>query len=375
MSDHKPVRLPDPASVETVLASLEARSADAGLAPALNQSFPGFAFTVATIGDPYWRNPHAVVAADGTRRGDHRAWVEKELAELNGDLTAFWNRHREGDQKFAEWRGASAFAFAPTGPGVADFMQLSLGREIEILAGPVVDPDYRPYSVDDLLEPSWVRREPDAVAPVLAGPIYRLRGRAGGGIVHMRSFLARRARIEREQREARRARIEREQREARRTELENSVLHEVGPAGTRDIPFLEASPGWFEGPRENRFFADWQRSSACGHRIFDHWAFDIHDLEHRRRREIGFIPRPLKMPAAKLALEDGISMYRLMERTEAIDAEIGLPFAWFFLMTHGYFVDPDVGDAIAEGLRQGRVRLPARDAAVLLAWADKKYLF
>ncbi|WP_287304261.1 hypothetical protein [Mesorhizobium sp.] len=38
-------------------------------------------------------------------------------------------------------------------------MQLSLGRD----AGPVVDPDYRPYSADDLLEPSWVRREPDAV--------------------------------------------------------------------------------------------------------------------------------------------------------------------------------------------------------------------
>ncbi|RWO99790.1 hypothetical protein [Mesorhizobium sp.] len=364
MSDHKPVRLPDPASVETVLASLEARSADAGLAPALNQSFPGFAFTVATIGDPYWRNPHAVVAADGTRRGDHRAWVEKELAELNGDLTAFWNRHREGDQKFAEWRGASAFAFAPTGPGVADFIQLSLGREIEVLAGPVVDPDYRPDNADHLFEPTWVSRDSTAEAQPLAGPVYRLRGRAGGGIVHMRSFLARRARIGKEQREA------------SRPELENRIIREVGPDGTRNTAFLDANPDWFDFvPRENRFFADWQRSSACGHRIFDHWAFDIHDLEHRRRREIGFIPRPLKMPAANLALEDGISMHRLMERTEAIDAEIGLPFAWFFLMTHGYFVDPDVGDAIAEGLRQGRVRLPARDAAVLLAWADKKYLF
>ncbi|TJW70298.1 MAG: hypothetical protein E5V92_34250, partial [Mesorhizobium sp.] len=92
MSDQKPVRLPDPASIETVLASLEAQSADAGLAPALNKAFPGFAFTVVTIDDPYWRNPHAVVAADGTRRGDHRAWIESGLAELNGDLTAFWNR-------------------------------------------------------------------------------------------------------------------------------------------------------------------------------------------------------------------------------------------------------------------------------------------
>lgn len=127
-----------------MLASLEPRAADAGLTPALNKSFPGFAFTVATIGDPYWRAPHAVVAADGTRRGDHRAWVERELAELGGDLAAFRIRHRQDGEKFAEWRGTSAFAFTPTGPGVADFIQLSLGREIEVLAGPVVDPDYRP---------------------------------------------------------------------------------------------------------------------------------------------------------------------------------------------------------------------------------------
>ncbi|RWG50420.1 MAG: hypothetical protein EOQ62_03730, partial [Mesorhizobium sp.] len=99
MSDHKPVRLPDPASVETVLASLEAQSADAGLAPALDKSFPGFAFTVVTIDDPYWCNPHAVVAADGTRCGDYRAWVERELAELGGDLAAFWIRHREDGPK------------------------------------------------------------------------------------------------------------------------------------------------------------------------------------------------------------------------------------------------------------------------------------
>ncbi|OBQ86444.1 hypothetical protein [Mesorhizobium sp. WSM3873] len=365
MSDQKPVRLPDPASVATVLASLEAQAADAGLAPALNKAFPGFSFSTAPVDDFYWRgDARTVLSADGTRLGDHRAWVEKELAELNGDLTAFWNRHRQPGEKFAEWRGASAFAFAPTGPGVADFIQLSLGREIEVLAGPVVDPDYRPYSADDLLQPTWVSRDSAAEAQPLAGPVYRLRGRAGGGIVHMRSFLARGAHVEREQREA------------RRTELENSVLHEVGPAGTRDIPFLEASPGWFDFvPRENRFFADWERSSACAHRIFDHWAFDIHDFEERGRREIGFIPRPLKMPAGKLALGVNISVHRLMERTEAIDAEVGLPFAWFFFLTHGHWVDPDVGDAIAEGLRQGRVRLPDRDAAVLLAWADKKYLF
>ncbi|MER9663170.1 hypothetical protein [Mesorhizobium sp. M0159] len=365
MSEQKPVRLPDPASVETVLAALQPQSADAELAPALNKAFAGFAFTVARIDDPYWCNPHAVVAADGTRRGDHRAWVERALADVGGDLTAFWNQYREGGEKFTEWRGTSAFAFAPTGPGVADFVPLSLGRETEHLAGPVVDRDYRPTSADHLFEPAWVSRESAVEAWQLAGPVYRLRGRTGGGIVHMRSSLARRARIEREQREA------------QRPELEARTIREVGPDGARNTPFLDANPDWFDFfPRENRFFADWARSSAAADRIFDHWAFDIHDFEGRgHKREIGFIPRPLKMPAEKLLAGEGVSVHRLMERIEAIDAEMDLPFAWFFLMTHGHWVDPDVGDAIADGLRAGRVRLPDRYAAVLLEWADRKYLF
>lgn len=252
MAEEKPVRLPDAATVEAVLADLDPASADADLAPALTKTFPGFEFTTAAVDDFYWRgDARTVLSLDGTRLGDHRAWVERELTEVGGDLTAFWNRHRSGAQKFAEWRGASAFAFAPTGPGVADFVQISLGREVEVLAGPVVDPDYRPYSADDLFDPSWVRRELDSAAEVLSGPVYRLRGRTGGGIVHMRSFLARRARIEREQREA------------RRPDLENRVIHEVGSEGMRDILFLDANPDWFDFvPREIRFFADWERSSA-----------------------------------------------------------------------------------------------------------------
>ncbi len=365
MSEENPVRLPDAATVEAVLDSLDPASADAALAPALASAFPGFAFTTAAIDDFYWRgDARTILAADGARRGDHRAWVERELEALGGDLTAFWNRHRGSGEKFAEWRGASVFAFAPTGPGVADFVQISLGREIEVLAGPVVDPDYRPYSADDLLDPSWVRREAEMDGPVLSGPVYRLRGHAGGGLVHMKSFLARRARIEREQRQA------------QRPELEARVIREVGPDGARDTPFLDANRDWFDFvPRENRFFADWERSSACGHRIFDHWSFDIHDLEHRGRREIGFIPRPLSNPAEQLLVKDGVSVHRLMEGIEAIDAEMNLPFAWFFLMTHGHWVDPDVGEAIAKSLRAGRVRLPDRDAAVLLGWADRRYLF
>jgi len=110
------------------------------------------------------------------------------------------------------------------------------------------------------------------------------------------------------------------------------------------------------------------------HRVFAHWALDTHDT-YQGEGEIGFIPRPLRPPKQRLLRMPDAPVHLLMDRTEAADREIGLPFGWFFLMTHGHWGDPDVGLAIAAGLRAQRVRLPDRDAAVLRRWADQPYGF
>ena len=44
-------------------------------------------------------------------------------------------------------------------------------------------------------------------------------------------------------------------------------------------------------------------------------------------------------------------------------------------MPHGNKVSPEVGETIAHGLREARVRLPDHDAKVLLRWADERYGF
>lgn len=285
-----PIRLPDAATVKAVLASLDPATADLDLAPALSAAFPGFAFLTAVVDDFYWRDARTALAADGARLGDHREWVVRELGAHGGDLNAFWYGHRDSGICFAEWRGTAAFAFAPTGPGVADFVQLSLGREIEVLAGPVVDPRYRPGSADDLLEPSWVKREPATDAVALAGPVFRLQRRSG--LVHMRSFLATRQRLEREERES------------RRLKLETRAIREVGLDYVKETPFIELNPDWFDFvPREVRMFQDWERSSASAQPIFAHWAFDIKDHEDEGRRKLSFIPRPHKPPAERLLIE------------------------------------------------------------------------
>jgi len=93
-----------------------------------------------------------------------------------------------------------------------------------------------------------------------------------------------------------------------------------------------------------------------------------------KARARGFAPRPLHLPEEKLGVGDA-SVYCLMDRVEAIDCEVGVPFGWSFLVTHGNRVEPEVGQAIVKGLRDERVILPDRDAPVLLRWAERPYGF
>jgi len=359
-----PVRLPEAASLETALAGLDPASADDGLIPALAAAFPGFAFGLVLIDDDYWRDTRSVIRPDGTRVGELRPWMTAELAKDAGDIEAVWRRLRRTDLQITEWRGRSAFVSAPTGPGAADYIQIALGREVEWRAGPIVNPDYRPYGKEELLDPSWPRTDQLPDSDRLAGPVYRLLDRAGGAAIHVRSFLNRCGRIEQEKREA------------KRPELERRVIRETGPGGTRETPFLEAVPDYFDFvPRELRFFQDWEASSASPQRVFAHWALDARDYTHKGEREVGFIPRPLKPPKERLLMTEEVSVHLLMDRIEAVDREVGLPFGWFFLMTHGHWVEPDIGHAIANGLKAQRVRLPDHDAAVLLRWADRTYGF
>ena len=359
-----PVRLPDAASLAAILERLDPTEADAALVPALSASFPGFDFSLARVDDEYWRSDRDVIRPDGTRLGALRPWMSAELAKDGGNHAATWARLKQTDLQITEWRGSNAVVCTPTGPGAADYIQIALGREVEWRAGPIVNPDERPWSDEDLLEPHWPRRDPLPETARLAGPVYRLRDRAGGAFVHVRSFLER----------CRRG--ERDRREAKRPELERRVIRTIGPDGPRDTPVLEAVPDWFEiVPRELRFFEDWAASSARSQRVFKHWALDIRDYTDRGERELGFIPRPLTMPRERLVMTPETFVHQLMDRIEAMDRELALPFGWFFLMTHGHWVEADIGQAIAAGLKAQRVRLPDPDAAVLLRWAEQTYGF
>ncbi|ULJ74463.1 hypothetical protein [Rhizobium gallicum] len=179
-----------------------------------------------------------MITADGTRIADYRTWMEAELANDNGDIGALWTRLRESDLQMSEWHGNSVYAFAPTGPGAADYVQIRLGREIEWRA--IVNPRFRPWKI----------------CPTTRSSLAHCIGCLGAGssVVHVRSFLTRRARLEREKREA------------QRPEMERRVVREVTRDRTTETPFLELVPDWFKFvPRENRFFQE--ESSASAERL------------------------------------------------------------------------------------------------------------
>lgn len=173
VSDNSAVRLPDAASVEAVLGALPAGVDEATLAAALRDAFPGFSFSAANIHDEYWRDTRSVLAADRTRIAEYRPWMQAELAKDNGDIATVWRRLQDTDLQISEWHGTSVYAFAPTGSGAADYVQISLGRETEWCAGPIVNASRRPWGDEELLDPSWITHDDMSDDKVLSGPLSR----------------------------------------------------------------------------------------------------------------------------------------------------------------------------------------------------------
>ena len=187
-----------------------------------------FDFSLARVDDDYWRDTRSVIRPDCTRSPGAAEVDDGRARQRSRSIKALWTRLEDTHLQITEWRGTSAFVFAPTGPGAADYIQIALGREIEWRAGPIVNPDHRPWGEEDLLDPSWPRQSLSETDRPPAGlPPARPRRRR---IRPYPRFLDRCSRVERDKREA------------KRPQMERRVIREAGPKGTRETPFLEAIP-------------------------------------------------------------------------------------------------------------------------------------
>ena len=98
-----PVRLPDAASLEAVLAGLDPACADADLVPALARAFPGFEFRISRIDDDYrlgWGSlmtrGHSVEAEIGQAIAARRREQRARLPDRNARALPHWAEESYG---------------------------------------------------------------------------------------------------------------------------------------------------------------------------------------------------------------------------------------------------------------------------------------
>jgi hypothetical protein len=143
-----PLRLPDAASIQATLAGLDSASADTDRVLALAAAFPGFDFNLVHLDDEYWRDTRSVIRPDRARR---------RAAATDDGRTHQGRRRYQGHLRLCSDRRSTA-----------DYIQIALGREITWRAGSIVNPNYRPWGEDELLDPGWPKR-----ADIQKGPVFR----------------------------------------------------------------------------------------------------------------------------------------------------------------------------------------------------------
>jgi hypothetical protein len=167
----------------------------------------------------------------------------------------------------------------------------------------------------------------------------------------------------------------------RRTELERfkrrSVTRTNRDGTVQVIPFLQRFPqlvSWGEQKsNEERWFRDWQVSSAGQFPMGHSWYLETFDYTDKDERCIGFIPQFVVEPRHVSCRN--VEPQKLMQRLQRFDTTVKVPFGWFFYMVHGNRIRSEAGKIIAKGIRKGDLRLPINDEAVLMDWDEEPYGF
>ena len=109
----------------------------------------------------------------GERIADElEAWAETGLADCDGDMDAFIERHGGAGLLATRHSGRTHYFVAPYGPGPADFLQLEIEELHEVLDRRLLSGDDPPADLQELIDPLHpATLEAHPVAP----PHYRFR--------------------------------------------------------------------------------------------------------------------------------------------------------------------------------------------------------
>lgn len=140
----------------------------------------------------------------------------------------------------------------------------------------------------------------------------------------------------------------------------------------------EIDPNWDRFPcRERRVFQDWALSSAgrSGARLCDHWTFQLSDGFSGSERYMSFVTEWATTRKLAEIKTRNLNDYELFGKLQALDARLGVPFAWFFFMLHGNPVHSRAGERVLAAAEAGTIVLPEHDYRVLKNWSSREYGF
>jgi hypothetical protein len=313
----------DDHALQQLIAELEAtppRPHHSGLLETASRALPGQPFRfVLTRGG--WYRPGGVVRPDGERVADNlEAWAEVELADCDGDMDAFIERHGDDGLLATRHSGRTHYFVAPYGPAPADFLQLEIEELHEVQDRRLFSEDNPPADLQELIDPlNPATLEAHPVAP----PHYRFR---------------------------------------RLTDMRYVVVRLPAPIG-------QVHP-------LSRFLAEWASSQARSkHHFCDHWIIALREHQDRYRNPV-LSASPVSLHARQLKpfhwnpQSHGVDA---ASQLLAFDRAAGYPGAWYFHMVAGGLTPSDISTALASDLDAGFNYLREQDAKLLVEWMQAPY--
>ena len=313
----------DDHALRQLVAELEStppRPHHSGLLETANRALPGqpFRFVLSRGG---WYRPGGIVRSGGVRVADNlEAWAEAELADCDGDMDAFVERHGDDGLLATRHSGRTHYLIAPYGPAPADFLQLEIEELNEVLDRRLFSDNDPPADLQELIDPL---RPSTLEAHPVAPPHYRFR---------------------------------------RLTDMRYAVARLPAPIGQLH-PLA-------------RFLGEWMSSQGRSKDPFcDHWIVALRKHQDRYRNPV-LSASPVSLHARALkpfhwdAQAHGVDA---ASQLLAFDRAAGYPGAWYFHMVAGGLTPRDVATTLAGDLDAGFNYLREQEARLLVEWMRAPY--
>jgi hypothetical protein len=343
------------------------------LLAALEERYPSTPFRIIQERGRTWAA--GIIDKAGRRvTEDLGKWIDEELKINSGNAKAVWKKYKNAGFKRTEWVGSVIYLTAPFGADPDAFYQLEIQTGTEMTTQDLFDAStaYPPEDRWELISGHY-QKYADSEREILAPARYEVTA-----LTNVRRSLRELVELDRVYRSSRLPELEKKV-----VRVQELVLGEGGYQSAFDIPLLELCPGLSDRlPAGYRLFQDWRESSAGqgGHKFCDHWWLEMGGwTEADGSKRLSFIPQWAEadggMDLPEISPSWEASPYGVMESLVQFDRLVGYPFAWYFYMLHGNRVTASAGGVIANAVKDGVIRLPACDEAVLLRWRQDQYGF